>query len=188
MKSALLDQIESTRLARFSKLKHFGLAFIDSLLPEGRKKNIKVIGKGVVENKDMLPPITEDHGFTVSYIIVPPRGGACLHAHKTAEVFIPINGELCVLIGDQKEELVLQPLDVVSVPVGVMRGFTNRADKELTLLAIVGGHSGGGGVTWHPDVLERAAKETGLALNEAGQLKRLANFKEPENLEGSSVF
>ncbi len=188
MKSALLQQIESTRVARFSKLKHFGLAFVDSLLPEGRKKNLKVIGKGVVERDDMAPPINEDHGFTVSYVLVPPGGGASLHAHKTAEVFVPINGELHVLVGEDKEELVMQPLDVVSIPVGVMRGFRNHTDKEIVLLAIVGGHTGGGSVTWHPEVLERAAKETGLALDGDGQLKRLPNFKEPQDLQGSSVF
>lgn len=188
MSSALLQQIELTRTARFKNLKPFGLAFVDSLLPEGRKKNLKVIGKGVVENKDMLPPISDDHGFTVSYIVVPPEGGAGLHAHKTAEVFIPINGELHVLIGEAMEELVLQPLDVVSVPVGVMRGFRNRTGKELIVLAMVGGHTGGGAVTWHEDVLERAARETGLGIDEGGQLKRLPNFKQPDQLEGSSVL
>ena len=93
MPSQLFNDIEATRVARFKNLKPFGMAFVDSLLPEGRKKNLKVIGKGVVENKDMMPPISEDHGFTVSYIVVPPNGGAGLHSHKTAEIFIPMNGE-----------------------------------------------------------------------------------------------
>jgi quercetin dioxygenase-like cupin family protein len=188
MPSQLFNDIEATRVARFKNLKPFGLAFVDSLLPEGRKKNLKVIGKGVVENKDMMPPISEDHGFTVSYIVVPPNGGAGLHSHKTAEIFIPMNGELNVLIGDEKEELVLQPLDVISVPVGVMRGFRNRTGKDLTILAMVGGHTGGGSVTWHPEVLDRAARDTGLAIDEEGQLKRLPNFRAPVDLEGSSVF
>jgi quercetin dioxygenase-like cupin family protein len=185
MESELLQKIKNTRVARFKDLKPFGLAFVDSLLPDGRKKNLKVIGRGVVENPAMQPPISEDHGFTVSYIVVPPKGGAGLHAHKTAEIFIPINGALNVMIGDAKEEIVLQPLDVISVPTGVMRGFRNANDHELTILALVGGHTGGGAVTWHEDVLDRAAKETGLAIDEAGQLKRLPNFKMPEDVEGS---
>ncbi|MGD9945412.1 MAG: cupin domain-containing protein [Burkholderiaceae bacterium] len=187
MPSELLKQIESTRVARFKQLQPFGLAFVDSLLPDGRKKNLKVIGRGVVENAAMQPPIAEDHGFTVSYIQVPPGGGAGLHAHRTFEVFIPINGPMTVLIGDDKEELQLQPLDVVSVPTGVMRGFRNRNDFELTILAMVGGHTGGGSVTWHSDVLERAAKETGLAIDDSGNLKKLANFRMPADIEGSAI-
>jgi mannose-6-phosphate isomerase-like protein (cupin superfamily) len=185
MPSELMQKIEATRVARFKQLKPFSLAFVDSLLPDGRKKNLKVIGKGVVENADMRPPISEDHGFTVSYIVVPPGGGAGLPAHKTAEVFIPMNGPLTVLIGDDKEELVLQPLDVVSVPVGVMRGFRNHNEFELTVLAMVGGHTGGGAVTWHQDVLDRAATETGLAVDETGNLKKLPNFKMPADVTGS---
>lgn len=187
MPSELVQKIEKTRLARFKDLKPFGLAFVDSLLPEGRKQNLKVIGRGVVENPAMQPPIADDHGFTLSYIQVPPGGGAHLHSHKTAEIFVPINGPLEVMIGDEKELLQLQPLDVISVPVDVMRGFRNRNDFPLTILAMVGGHTGGGSVEWHHEVLERAASETGLAVDEKGQLTRLPNFKMPSDIEGSVI-
>jgi len=187
MPTQLVLDIERTRVARFENLKPFSLAFVDSLLKEGRKKNLKVIGKGVVENPDMRPPIGEDHGFTMSYILVPPGGGAGLHSHKTAEVFIPLNGKLNVFIGDKKEEIVVGPLDVISVPTGVMRGFVNHGITELVMIAMVGGDTGGGSVTWHDDVLKRAAAETGLAVDEAGQLKKLENFRMPENIEGSTI-
>jgi quercetin dioxygenase-like cupin family protein len=187
MPSELLQKIEATRVARFKDLKPFGLAFVDSLLPEGRKQNLKVIGKGVVENPAMRPPISDDHGFTVSYIVVPPGGGAGLHSHVTPEIFIPMNGPLTVLVGDDKEELVLQPLDVVSIPNGVMRGFRNHNSFELTILAMVGGHTGGGAVTWHHEVLSRAAEETGLAVDEKGNLKKLPNFRMPDDVVGSTI-
>ena len=187
MPSPLMEKIIQTRLARFKDLKPFGLAFVDSLLPEGRKKNLKVIGRGVVENAAMQPPISDDHGFTVSYISVPPDGCAGLHSHVTPEVFIPMNGPLHVLIGDDKEEVVLQPLDVISVPVGVMRGFRNYNKFELTVLAMVGGHTGGGSVTWHHEVLSRAASESGLAVGEDGQLRKLPNFRMPADIEGSTI-
>jgi quercetin dioxygenase-like cupin family protein len=183
--SAIVDQIKRTRVAHFKDLKPFPLAFVDSLLPDGRKTNLKVIGKGVVQNPDMVPPINDDHGFTVSYIVVPPGGGAGLHTHRTAEIFIPINGRMHVLIGDEKEEIVLDPLGVISVPVELMRGFRNYNDFDLTILAIVGGHTGGGntsgtGITWHEDVLTRAATQTGLALDDQGLLVRLPNFVDTE--------
>ena len=190
MPSKLMQEIEATRVARFSQLKPFGVAYVDSLLPDGRKKNLRVIGQGSVENPAMRPPISGDHGFTVGYCLLPPGGGASLHSHKTAEVFIALNGPLTVLIGDEigdeKEELVLGPLDVCSVPAGIMRGFRNDNHFEATLMILAGGDNAGGSVTWNQDVLRRAA-ETGLAIDEAGKLKKLPNFKMPADLATSEL-
>jgi len=175
------EEMETTRIARFKDLKRFNVAFVDSLLPEHRKQNIKVIGKGVVEDPRMAPPINEDHGFTVAYITCMPGCGAALHSHETAEVFIPMNGRLTVMWGENgEEETLLEPLDTCSVPQGVMRGFRNDSDHELIILAMVGQDAGGGPVTWHPEVLERA-KATGLAV-EGGKLVKLESYKLPEGM------
>ncbi len=178
-------EIEASRVARFADLKPFSLAFVDSLLPGGRKQNLKVIGTGMAEDPAMRSPIAENHGFTLSYLKLPPGGGAHMHSHRTQEVFVPINGDLHIQVGEGAEEIRLGPLDVISVPVDVMRTFRNRNDFELTLLAVVAGDTGGGGVAWHSDVLDRAARETGLALDDAGKLKRLPNFRAPSDVEGS---
>lgn len=176
------DEMEATRVARFKNLKKFNVAFVDSLLPEHKKKNLKVIGRGVVEDPRMNPPIAADHGFTVAFITCDPNTGAGLHSHETAEVFMPLNGSLIVYWGDDgEEELLLEPWDTISVPEGVMRGFRNPNDEEVVILAMVGQQDGGGPVTWHPDILERA-KATGLAV-EDGKLVRMDNFRMPEGME-----
>ncbi|MEP4379585.1 MAG: cupin domain-containing protein [Alphaproteobacteria bacterium] len=176
------EEMEATRVARFKDLKKFNVAFVDSLLPEHRKKNLKVIGRGVVEDPRMSPPIAEDHGFTVAFITCDPDTGAALHSHETAEVFMPLNGSLIVYWGDDgEEELTLEPWDTISVPEGVMRGFRNPNDEEVVILAMVGQQDGGGPVTWHPEVLARA-KHTGLGV-EDGKLVRLENFEMPEGME-----
>ena len=147
-----------------------------------RKKNLKVIGRGVVEDPRMNPPIADDHGFTVAFITCEPNTGAALHSHETAKVFIPLNGRLIVYWGDEgQDELTLDPWDTVSVPDGVMRGFRNPGDEELVILAMVGQRDGGGPVTWHPEILERA-KDTGLAV-EDGKLIRLDNFALPDDMQ-----
>ena len=176
------EDMEATRVARFKDLKRFNLAFVDSLLPEHRKKNLKVIGRGVVEDPRMSPPIAEDHGFTVAFITCDPNTGAALHSHETAEVFMPLNGSLIVYWGDDgEEELTLEPWDTISVPEGVMRGFRNPNDEEVVILAMVGQQDGGGPVKWHPEVLARA-KHTGLGV-EDGKLVRLDNFVLPDGME-----
>ena len=176
------DEMEATRVARFKNLKKFNVAFVDSLLPEHKKKNLKVIGRGVVEDPRMNPPIAADHGFTVAFITCDPNTGAGLHSHETTEVFMPLNGSLIVYWGDDgEEELLLEPWDTISVPECVMRGFRNPNDEEVVILAMVGQQDGGGPVTWHPDILERA-KATGLAV-EDGKLVRMDNFRMPECME-----
>jgi mannose-6-phosphate isomerase-like protein (cupin superfamily) len=178
------DEMEKTRTARFEQLEPLDTAFVDSLLPGGRKQNIKVIGKGVVEKPDFRVPIAEDHGFTVSWIRVPPGGGAHLHSHETAEVFIPFDGPMRVFWGENGEmSTVLQPKDCISVPVGVMRGFVNETDRTIVMLAMVGGDTGGGSVTWHNQVLKDAAEQTGVGFDSSGKLTQLPNYDPDRKLE-----
>ena len=80
-----------------------------------------------------------------------------------------MSGKWAVYWGDEGEnEVILGPWDVVSVPVGVMRGFKNVGAEHAFLMAIIGG-TNSGKVDWAESVLERAAK-TGLKLDEAGNL------------------
>lgn len=170
-------QMEETRTARFKNLDPLDTAFVDSMLPGGRKQNLKVIGRGVVEKTDFKVPIAEDHGFTVSWIRIPPGGGAHLHSHETPEVFIPFDGPIKVFWGENGEmNTTLEPKDCISVPVGVMRGFINETDRTIVMLAMVGGESGGGSVTWHKQVLKDAAEKTGVGFDEKGKLTHLPNY------------
>jgi hypothetical protein len=71
--------------------------------------------------------------------------------------------------GDQGEnQLVLERWDTISLPPGVMRGFTNAGTEDAYLLGITGG-SDSGHVFWAPQVLEQA-KASGLSLDERGNL------------------
>jgi len=176
------EYMESERIGRYSELKSSAKAFIDALIPGYERDLYNIIGRGVVEDPRMSPPIAEDHGFTVAFITCEANTGAALHSHETAEVFMPLNGSLVVYWGDDgEEELTLEPWDTISVPEGVMRGFRNPNDEEVVILAMVGQQDGGGPVKWHPEVLARA-KHTGLGV-EDGKLVRLENFAMPEGME-----
>ena len=157
------------RVARFSDLKPFKQAFVDSLIPGHERENFRVIGPGVSENPDMKPPITDAHGFSLGGIRAKPGKGAALHSHTTTEVFVPFSGEWAIYWGDQGEnEVVLGPLDTISVPPGVMRGFRNVGKEEAYLMVVMDG-ADPGRVTWSQDVLDKAV-EGGIALNEKGDL------------------
>src|SRR6516162_4227720 len=135
------------RTARFKDLKSSREAFVDSLIPGGEREIFNVIGTGVTEDPSLSPAIT------------------------TVEDFMPASGKWAIFWGDDAEnEIVLEPLDVVSVPPGVMRGFRNAGNETGVLIAMLGG-TNAGRVTWHPKVLE-AAKKTPLRLDEYGNVVR----------------
>ena len=67
---------------------------------------------------------------------------------------MPIDGKLAVFWGDKGEnEIVLGPLDTITVPIGVMRGFRNVDNKTIQVIAIVGGDDGGR-LTWHKELVD----------------------------------
>jgi len=159
------------RTARFKDLKSSREAFVDSLIPGGEREIFNVIGAGVTEDPSLSPAITAVEDFNLTFVRAEPGKGAALHYHPTVEVFMPASGKWAVFWGDDAEnEIVLDPLDVVSVPPGVMRGFRNAGNETGVLIAMLGG-TNAGRVTWHPKVLE-AAEKTPLRLDQRGNVVR----------------
>ncbi|GAB5469917.1 MAG: hypothetical protein Kilf2KO_29470 [Rhodospirillales bacterium] len=166
-KTPTAEEMLATRIARRGDLKPYPESFIDTVIPRYERDLYSIIGKSVFEDPEMQPAIKVEHPFSVSIIKVDPGKGAGLHAHNTEEVFIPINGKLAVFWGDEAEnEVVLGPMDTVTVPIHVMRGFRNADDKTIEVIAIVGG-DGGGRLTWHEELIEEA-KAHGGHLDETG--------------------
>lgn len=86
---------------------------------------------------------------------------------------MPLTGRWSVQWGDAGEnELVLDQHDVISVPVGVMRGFRNESDHEALLLAIVGG-TDPGKVDWAEGV-RAAVRERGFDVDAGGRIIEVA--------------
>ena len=165
---ALADQMRA-RTARFDKLRPSAEAFVDTRIPEHERDIYNVIGRGVTEDSSLAPAITAVEGFNVTYIGAAPGKGAALHSHPTVEVFVALTGRWVVYWGEDGDgETELNTLDMISVPVGVMRGFRNVGDEHAYLMAILGGDDAGR-VDWAKSVLSRA-KETGLELGADGDL------------------
>ena len=157
------------RTARFKDLKPSKQAFVDTRLPEHVRDIYNVIGPGVTEDPSLSPAITDAQDFNVTYVGADPGKGAALHSHPTVEVFIPMSGNWAVYWGDEGEnEVELGPFDVISVPVGVLRGFRNIGKEHAYLMAVLGG-TVAGKVDWADKVLAEA-KKTGLTLDKQGNL------------------
>ena len=156
------------RVAIWKDLKPNPQMFLDTRLPEHERDLYSVIGPGVSEDPETKPAITDAQDFNIAYIGAEPGKGAALHSHPTVEVFIPITGKWSIYWneGDEQEEVIIEHMDCVSVPPGILRGFRNVGDEHSFLIGIVGG-SDSGHVDWAQSVIERA-KQTGLKLDENG--------------------
>ncbi len=158
-----------SRVARFKELEVSAQAFVDTRIPEYERDIYNVIGRGVTEDTNLAPAITDARDFNLTYVGAAPGKGAAQHDHPTVEVFIPMSGKWAIYWGEEgKDQVVLEPWDVISVPPGVMRGFRNVGEEHAYLMAILGGDDAGR-VDWAKSVLSRA-KETGLELGADGDL------------------
>jgi mannose-6-phosphate isomerase-like protein (cupin superfamily) len=157
------------RVAIFKELKPSTMPLIDAVMPQYQRELLSIIGSGVAEDPSISPPITDVEGFHLSIVRAGPGKGSALHNHKTVEVFMPLNGRFSVQWGDQGEnELFLEPYDVISLPVGVLRGFRNESAVDALLLVIIGGDDPGS-VDWVDEVTQ-AAHAKGLGRDERGKI------------------
>jgi mannose-6-phosphate isomerase-like protein (cupin superfamily) len=75
------------------------------------------------------------HQLAVFEQVCQPGIGAPPHLHVVEEVLRVIEGTATVVIGD--EQATLQAGDAVTIPAGVVHGFTNTGTTPLRVLAIL---------------------------------------------------
>ncbi len=145
------------RVARFKQLKGSDGGLPDSPLPECSRKLYAVIGfhppetnseaatSPVGADASAMPAISIAEGFNLGYCKAKPGKGPLMHNHDTNETFIAMTGRWrCEWNeGSAMECVDLNPLDVISFPVGVARRFMNvtydEPGKEHILMFIIGG-------------------------------------------------
>jgi quercetin dioxygenase-like cupin family protein len=159
------------RLVRYVDLRPCYNAFIDCRTPGSEaKENFTIIGPGVSENPDQYVHIAEPHGFNIGGARQPPACVNSQHSHDSAEVFLVHTGHWRFDLGEtgQDAQVEMGPGDVISIPTGLFRGFTNIGSSTGFLWAVLG-EDDPGRVLWAPAVFKMARKH-GLVLLETGQL------------------
>lgn len=162
----------SVKIVRHGDLIPCKTAFIDTHTPgSDQKENFTIIGIGVSENADQHVHIKDKLNFSIGAAGQPPRCRNSLHSHRTAEIFFVLKGRWRFFWGRWGDagEVVLQEGDIINMPTYMFRGFENIGNDYGMLMAVLGGHNGGGGVEWAPQVVEEA-KHHGLMLGDNGKL------------------
>jgi mannose-6-phosphate isomerase-like protein (cupin superfamily) len=144
-----------SRVARFGRLRPTS-DYVDAAIPGCERATFRVIG-----NTPEAPLQAED--FHLNFVQCEPGKSAPLHNHLTQEVFIAVTGRWEVFWGPDGERcLVLEPLDTVSIPPGVSRGFRNVSESTSLLMGIASGRDPGN-INW-PAPVRAAAAAVGVEL------------------------
>jgi len=147
------------RVARFKDLIGSDGGLPDSDVPECRRTLYNVIGfqppqdggsaaitSPVGDDASAQAAIAISEGFNLGYCRAFPGKGPLMHNHDTNETFIAMTGRWrCEWNeGALKEYVDLEPLDVISFPVGVARRFMNvtydEPEREHILMFVIGGN------------------------------------------------
>lgn len=118
-------------------------------------------------------PIKGAPGLILTITESPPGDGAALHIHEqTVENFFCLSGRFKVSWGDQGEHhVILDPLDCISIPPGVVRSFLNISEEVGRLLAVihVQGNEQADRIAFVPALRDEIAAQHGIGTVEALQ-------------------
>jgi uncharacterized RmlC-like cupin family protein len=144
-KSLTPEQMEA-RVARFNKLQTYQRQNFEAHnIPPGAVEKVAarrvypVMAPADYQGRSAGAPVKGPRGLIVSIAECEPGNGPGLHRHlNTVENFLCLSGRFETAWGDQGEHtLVLEPLDMVSVPRSENRSFRNISDGLGRLLVMI---------------------------------------------------
>jgi quercetin dioxygenase-like cupin family protein len=139
------EQME-TRTARFNKLQTYQRQNFDAHnIPPGAVEKVTarrvypVMAPADYQGRSAGAPVKGPRGLIVSIAECEPGNGPGLHRHlNTCENFFCLSGRFEIAWGDEGEnKLVLEPLDLISVPRGENRRFLNISNELGRLLVMI---------------------------------------------------
>ncbi|GGM04993.1 cupin domain-containing protein [Nakamurella endophytica] len=142
--------------------------FLCTELPGGGAQLALVVGYGMTEDRDQVPPVHYPHNFNLSWLRADTGEGMLTHRHDATQAVIVYQGRWRVTVntGDQEVATEIGPEDTLSVPAGAWRRFEVVSD-EPGQLAVINGGDGRVHLEWGDEV-RWYAKEKGWAQDAAG--------------------
>jgi quercetin dioxygenase-like cupin family protein len=158
------------RIAHFKDLREDRDLYLDDRLPGHVRSALMLIGTGGGRNDPSRENPLPAENFTMGMQKASPGNGPGLHSHSAVEVFVVLSGtwRFSWIDAEGTGTAVLGPHDVFSVPAHVWRAAENCGDDDGILLAVRGARDGGG-ISWHPSIIEDASR-FGRTLDEDGRL------------------
>jgi uncharacterized RmlC-like cupin family protein len=139
-----------------------------------------LMAPGGAGGANAAPAVHGAPGLTVNICECPPGNGPMLHAHeRTRETFFCLRGRFEVRWGDAGEQrTLLEEFDMIAVPPGVSRAFTNVGDGTAYLLVMIqGGNDDLNDVAYAPEVGAEIVRRYGAEVKQRFEQVLGWNFK-----------
>ena len=151
-------------IARYDDLRPAPNAYLDNGLQGHRRETLNIIGTSVGRDDPDAPHPLGSAELTLGMQRAEAGNGPGLHSHDAVEVFVILTGRWRAywLDADGEGEAELEPFDIISFPAGVWRGLEAL---EAGLIMAARDRADGGGLTWHPSILD-AARQAGRVLKD----------------------
>jgi uncharacterized RmlC-like cupin family protein len=143
---SLSPEAMQARVARFDKLQTYQTQNLAAQgIPPGAMEKITarkvypVMAPADYQGRSAGAPVKGPRGLIVTIAECEPGNGPGLHRHlNTVENFMCLCGRFEIAWGDRGEHtLVLEPLDMISVPRGENRSFRNVSNETGRLLVMI---------------------------------------------------
>jgi uncharacterized RmlC-like cupin family protein len=143
---SLTPEAMEARVARFNKLQTYQRQNFEAHgIPAGAVEKITarrvypVVAPADYQGRSAGAPVKGPRGLIISIAECEPGNGPGLHRHlNTVENFLCLSGRFEIAWGDRGEhKLVLEPLDMISVPRGENRNFCNVSGETARLLVMI---------------------------------------------------
>lgn len=158
------------RVVRKGERAYSGRALLDSTLPGHRASLAPVIGHGMSQDLEHIPPIVNPHGFSIEWMCIEP--GERVGAYKLAEkqVFLVFAGAITVKLDDAASVRV-ETQEVFSVPSDCWRTIVSVGDAATEVAVVTAGDHKKHPV-WEADIV-KGAHDAGFGLDPSGYVARL---------------
>ncbi len=146
-------------------------ALLDSMLPGHGASLAPVIGHGMSQDLEHVPPVINPHGFSVEWLRIEPgqRVGAYNLAEK--QVLLVFSGAITVTL-DDADAVRVETQEVFSVPAGSWRTIASVGETATEIAVVTAGDHKKHPV-WADDIASNA-HAAGFALDHSGYVARLA--------------
>ncbi|UTV41855.1 cupin domain-containing protein (plasmid) [Ensifer adhaerens] len=153
-------------------------ALLDSRIPGHGAELAPVLGHGITEDRDHVPPISNPHGMSIEWGRIPAGGSIGRHLLHEKQVMIVFSGavEITQNEGDAELTQTVDPQDLYSFPADSWRSIRNtRSQTAEFVLMTAGDHKKR--IVWS-DEIRKAAAKLGYAIDHNGYVAPLALLPE----------
>jgi quercetin dioxygenase-like cupin family protein len=135
------DELLERYVQRFDEAQPDWAAFSDAQTEGFRRAQRRYIGGGGSGKHDD-PDVIPAANMTLSVMQMPPGQASSAHTHEVEEVLFVLQGELTVLVEDERGNSAtgkLRKWDCISCPAGVPHGFSNEGTEDVYFTVMLGG-------------------------------------------------